>query len=270
MTGDGAYGNGMSEVALFENALRAAVPAKPDPMVGVALVPRLAATASAATFETATVEVKAHTNGRPAASPAPARRRRLALVARVAVAVALIPLVLAGLAVAGVHLPQPARDVFHSVGIDLPNQPSADSAQGTDGKRRGNDVSDAAKSGHGAKQGNSAAAHQHARDQHSKARGKAVGHGQGKGIGLNDGTPPGQAKEPAGQSNEPAGQSDTSSGQDKTPPGQSRTPPGQTKAPPGQDNSDAGGNSGEHAAQGVGQDSPLPPQANGNELGHDK
>jgi len=53
--------------------------------------------------------------------------------------------------------------------------------------------------------GKSAAAHQHAREQHAKAHGKALGHEKGKAIGLNGSTPPGQAKEkqtgPPAQSN---------------------------------------------------------------------
>jgi hypothetical protein len=120
------------------------------------------------------------------------------LVARVGIAVALIPLVLAGLAFAGVHVPAPARSAFDAVGITLPNQPSSDnegnsSQKGSDGK--GNDVSNSDKPEPGTKGGRSEAAHKHALEQHNKAQGKALGHEKGKAIGLNGSTPPGQAKE---------------------------------------------------------------------------
>ncbi|MGC1813885.1 MAG: hypothetical protein WA696_07080, partial [Solirubrobacterales bacterium] len=71
----------MKDVALFESALRAAVPTRPDPSLGRTLVPSLAAAARASTVPTET-----RTVGRP--------RSRRALVARAGIAVALIPLVL--------------------------------------------------------------------------------------------------------------------------------------------------------------------------------
>ena len=185
---NGAYEGEMNEVALFENALRAAVPTRPDPAVGSDLVRRLASVARSATLETETRATRHAPRTR-------VRRRRLALVARVAIGVALIPLALAGLAVAGVNLPEPARDAFDSVGVNLPNQASdqAESAtQKSAPATTGNDVSDSATSGPSATQGNSAAAHQHAREQRKKSNGKAVGHSRGKAIGLNEATPPGQ------------------------------------------------------------------------------
>ena len=115
MSGNGAYEGEMNHVALFESALRAAVITRPDPAIGTALVPRLAETARAATLE-------AEAHGARRAPTAP--RSRFALVARVGIAVALIPLVLAGLAFAGVTVPAPARSAFESVGITLPNQPA--------------------------------------------------------------------------------------------------------------------------------------------------
>src|SRR3954463_11406525 len=105
----------MNEIVLFENALRAAVPTRPDPRLGTALVPRVAEVARAATLD-----AEAHPARRRAAAP----RSRFALVARVGIAVALIPLVLTGLAFAGVTVPGPARSAFESVGITLPNQPA--------------------------------------------------------------------------------------------------------------------------------------------------
>jgi hypothetical protein len=189
MSGNGAYEDEMNQVALFENALRAAVPTRPDPRLGAALVPRLAATARAATLEA---------EARAPRSRKTAPRSRLALVARVGVAVALIPLVLAGLAFAGVTVPGPARDAFDSLGITLPNQPATHSQASKHSQSShadGAGSADATTTETTPNKGNSAAAHEHAREQHAKAKGKAKGHENGKAIGLNGSTPPGQAKE---------------------------------------------------------------------------
>src|SRR5215217_5269756 len=133
----------MNEVALFKNALRAAVPTQPDPVLGLDLVPRLAQVARGATIEAETRATR-----RPVAIGAgrPRAGSRLALVARAGIAVAMIPLVLAGLAFAGVTVPAPARDAFDSLGITLPNQPSEEGQQQSTPKSQqgGNDVSDAA------------------------------------------------------------------------------------------------------------------------------
>jgi hypothetical protein len=109
----------MNEVVLFEHALRAAVPTRPSPTLGTTLVPRLAEVARAST-----IEAETHATRRTTVPP----RSRFALVARVGIAVALIPLVLAGLAFAGVTVPGPARSAFESVGITLPNQPAKHAA----------------------------------------------------------------------------------------------------------------------------------------------
>jgi hypothetical protein len=199
VSGNAAYEGEMNEVALFQSALRVAVPTRPDPRVGFELVPRLAQVARAATIE---AETQASRRG----SALRTGRARRALVARVAIVVGLIPLVLAGLAFAGVTVPGPARDAFDSLGITLPNQPSehARSDEATPKSTQGgNDVSDAAKTKPKGQGGNSAAAHEHARAQHEKAKGKAKGHEQGKAIGLNDLTPPGQSGDtgPPAQSN---------------------------------------------------------------------
>jgi hypothetical protein len=185
VNGNGAYEGEMNEVALFQSALRVAVPTQPDARLGRDLVPRLAQAARGSM-------VQAETRA--------ARRRphsRLALVARVGIAVALIPLVLAGLAFAGVKVPEAARSAFDSVGITLPNQPSDENAAPASGSpttTTGNDVSSAAKSSsHRQRGGNSTAAHRHALNQRLKARGKAVGHSRGRAIGLNGSTPPGHS-----------------------------------------------------------------------------
>lgn len=231
MSSNGAYPDEMREAALFTDALRAAVPNRPSQELTATIVPRLAATARTATLE-------AETQPRRRGSTSPARRSRRVLIAKVAIAVALVPLLLAGLAVAGVTVPSPARDAFHSVGITLPNQPSGhggtpktapSKAQGTSGQEGGNDVSGAAQEKPKGTGGNSTAAHEHARNQHEKAQGKAKGHGQGKAVGLNGSTPPGQAKK------SPSGQPGAPPGQTRTPPGQAKkAPQGQRKIPPGQ------------------------------------
>ena len=234
----------MNEVALFENALRAAVPAQPDPRVGSELVRRLAATARAATLE-----VETHTTRRTAGVGR--RRSRLALVTRVAVAVALIPLALAGLAFAGVNLPEPAREAFDKVGVNLPNQASDDQPKATkQGTQGGNDVSDAAKSGPSSEQGNSGAAHQHAREQHKKAQGKAVGHSRGKAIGLNEATPPGHSG-------------------DTGPPAHSNSSQGSSGSAP-RGNSSSGNSSSSRSSGGGGASHPFPSQAHGQARGRSK
>jgi len=194
MNGDGAYEDEMKEIAMFESALRVAVPTRPDPGLGRDLVPRLAQAARHSTLQ---------------AEQSAARRRprsRTALVARVGIAVALIPLVLAGLAFAGVTVPGPARSAFDSVGITLPNQPAQKSASTQSGSSAqttttGNDVSSAAKSpAHRRRGGNSAAAHRHALEQHLKAHGRALGHDHGLATGLTGSSPPGHGSQTTGSS----------------------------------------------------------------------
>ena len=239
MTGNGAYEGEMNEVALFQSALRAAVPTQPDPGVGRDLVPRLAQVARASMLEP---------EGRAAHSRP---RSRFALVARVGIAVALIPLVLAGLAFAGVTVPGAARSAFDSVGITLPNQPSgqhraSSTGNSTNSTTTGNDVSSAAKSpSHRQKGGNSAAAHRHALEQHSKSHGKALGHSRGNAVGLNGSTPPGQTHTtgPPPQSN--AGGSSSSSGGSSNGAGQSDTHPVPAPGPPS--GHTPGGNANGHA-----------------------
>jgi hypothetical protein len=236
VTGNGAYEGEMNEVAMFESALRVAVPTQPDPRLGRDLVPRLAQAARASMV---------------AAETRPARRRprsRLALVARVGIAVALIPLVLAGLAFAGVTVPGPARSAFDSVGITLPNQPSDDQASSKAGSSEqstttGKDVSSAAHNpSHRQKGGNSAAAHRHALKQRLKARGKALGHSRGRAVGLTGSTPPGHSGTTGPPDHANAGGSSGSAGSSTTNP----TPP--THTAPGPPSGDIpGGNAGGHS-----------------------
>ncbi|HET8592315.1 MAG TPA: hypothetical protein VFL56_01510 [Solirubrobacterales bacterium] len=121
----------MNEVALFQSALRAAVPTQPDPLIGAELVPRLAEIARTASSAAGGPEHAV------SAAPAPRRSRRL-LVARVGIAAATIPLLLAGLAIAGVTVPDAARTAFETVGVELPNQPSDEGSEkgpGTTGEQ---------------------------------------------------------------------------------------------------------------------------------------
>jgi hypothetical protein len=227
VSGNGAYEDEMNEVALFENALRAAVPTRPDPQLGATLVPRLAEVA-----RTATIEAETHPTRRRIAPP----RSRFALVARVGIAVALIPLVLAGLAFAGVTVPAPARSAFESVGITLPNQP-AKHAKGTDSGQgpahhKGAAGSESTTTGT-TENGNSAAAHKHALEQHAKAKGKALGHDKGKAIGLNGSTPPGQAKD---KTKEPGPPSHSNAGGNSATHTTTHTTPEHTTPAPGNGN----------------------------------
>jgi hypothetical protein len=101
----------LEPVASFVRALGAAVPEAPDPAQARSLVPRVAAAAASAPERSG-----------PARARHPRRRNRLALGLRLATAAALVPVLAAGLAVAGVELPGPAQDAFERVGISLPNQ----------------------------------------------------------------------------------------------------------------------------------------------------
>jgi hypothetical protein len=239
MSGNGAYEGEMNEVVLFEHALRAAVPTRPSPTLGTTLVPRLAEVARAST-----IEAETHATRRTTVPP----RSRFALVARVGIAVALIPLVLAGLAFAGVTVPGPARSAFESVGITLPNQPAKHAAATHgQGATHGHGASGSATTTDTTSKRNSAAAHQHALEQHRKARGKALGHEKGKAIGLNGSTPPGQAKkEPNTHPSHP----NNSGGNSAT----HTTPQHTTPTTPGEDENNGDGNG----------------NANGNGNGHSK
>jgi hypothetical protein len=250
MNGNSAYPSEMQEALVFMDALRAAVPTEPDPRQRAALVPRLAATARASTLEAETRTMRLST----ATAPKRPRSRR-ALVARVAIAIALIPLLFAGLAVAGVTVPSPARSAFDAVGIKLPNQPSSKSERSTGepasqpatqgGSTQGGATQGAGETTGSSAQskGNSQAAHEHARSQHDKAKGKALGHERGKAVGLNETTPPGHT----GQTGPPAhsnaggngGGSSNDSSSSRAPKatpapkgvakGLTRTPPGRSK-----------------------------------------
>ncbi len=160
------------EVAAFMRALPEQVSEAPPEGLERTLVPRLA---EAARTSTALAET-------PAPSPIPERRprSRFALVARVAVAVALIPVLMAGLAVAGVKVPTPAQDAFEGVGVELPNQ----------GEKSDDDATPVTKPGDTDTPADDAGT--------DEGKGKKLGHAKSPAKG---GTPPGKkrghAKSPA-------------------------------------------------------------------------
>ncbi|MGZ5335230.1 MAG: hypothetical protein ACXWZ6_07280, partial [Solirubrobacterales bacterium] len=235
MSGNGAFEGEMwlgdrddERLGALAGTLRAALVEAPDPARSAELVPRLAAAARASLVT------------EPLARPSGARRRsRLALFARAAVAVALVPALFAGLAVAGVRLPDAAEAPFEAVGIELPNQGSEEpetsgrgggAAQPGEGAEDGGDAAGGGpakakrpgargsenaeeKRGHGQEVENPA--REVERTNGKRGRGRALGkngaapgqsnpnrggQGKGKAIGQTDAPPPGQAKKPAGTS----------------------------------------------------------------------
>jgi hypothetical protein len=247
--------NGESaEVAAFVTALRAAAPARPRPDLEGALVPRLAAEARSSTEEAARAQTTTI-----AVPRTPAWRRRLALVGRVAVAFVLAITATAGLAFAGVTIPEPARDAFDAVGIELPNQDegqesSSEGAAGTDegDATRPSATKDGSSSNDGGATGSESA------KQGGRDRGKDEKHKGGKHKGQNkepQGSPGGgngaQASPPGetgptetGPTGVPPGQGGVPPGQGGTPPGQAAPPPGQGGTPPGQGGEIPGSGSG--------------------------
>ncbi|MGZ5348035.1 MAG: hypothetical protein ACXWGV_10630 [Solirubrobacterales bacterium] len=237
MSGNGAFEGEMwlgdrddERLGALAGTLRAALVEAPDPARSAELVPLLAAAARASLV----TEPLARPSGAGAR-----RRSRLVLFARVAVAVALVPALFAGLAVAGVRLPDAAEAPFEAVGIELPNQGSEEpetSGRGGGGAPPGQgaeDGGDAAgggpakakrpgargsenaeeKRGHGQEVENPA--REVERTNGKRGRGRALGkngaapgqsnpnrggQGKGKAIGQTDAPPPGQAKKPAGTS----------------------------------------------------------------------
>jgi hypothetical protein len=214
LAGASIEGHGeFEEVAAFMRALPEQVPESPPEGLERTLVPRLA---EAARTSVALAET-------PAPSPIQERRplSRLALVARVAVAVALIPALMAGLAVAGVKVPAPARDAFEGVGVDLPNQKSDDDSTATE---PGNDTAEDAGTdeGQGKKLG-----HAKSPAKGGTPPGKKLGHAKSPAKG---GTPPGQANDQGNSGGNSGGgssraQSDSSHGKSSSAPGTTRTRP---------------------------------------------
>lgn len=225
MSGGDAYedemaflrGHDDTEPAAFAGALRAAL-VPPEAPNARRLVPMLAETARASAAEASTRRIRAP-------------RRRIAIAARIAFAVALLPVLSAGLAVAGVKLPEPAQSAFERVGIELPNQAdesaSEEAVPGGSGESSAGGAQDepagpgaggrenaAGKRGHGKDKGNPA--RQHGREVGAQGNGRGLGKrgvapgqsnpnrgggdggggGGGKAVGKTGATPPGRAGKP--------------------------------------------------------------------------
>jgi hypothetical protein len=235
----------LAEVAEFVRAARLQVVASPAP--DPALVARLAATAGSAARVGATS---------PTAAVGPRRRRglpsrpRLALAARAVSLIAAIPLLFAGLAIADVTLPEPARKAFEAVGVKLPNQPPENAQQAAPRDRAAPQSSDRGgpaatapeesapktdpgeaateKRGQGTTRSNPA--REGGRAEGEQGQGRALGK---RGLAPGQIQPPGQTRAP-GQAKQPAGRTKAQpppSKQPPSPPAQSAEPAHPPKAP---------------------------------------
>ena len=197
-----ADGGELDELATFMRALPAAVSGVPDATLSTALVPRLAEAARRSAAEK---------EARPATTAVIGARRpmpRRSLVARVAVAVALIPACMAGLAFAGVTVPEPARQAFEDVGVTLPNQPSDEGS--TPASESGGAEGGASETApNGKAKGKGKNGQPGANGRH---RGKALGHGKGKAKGNGNGGSQGNAGGNSGNAPGHTGASGSSQG----------------------------------------------------------
>jgi hypothetical protein len=197
------------QLGAYADALRATLLMEPDPARSAELIPRLAATARAS-LVTEPLARPRHTGAR--------RHTRLGLFARAGVAVALVPALFAGLAVAGVKLPDAVDAPFEAIGVDLPNQgsgaddassaPAVDDATKDSGAGGGAD-SPGTSDGTGKPDDPGAHGRENAREHGGKAHGPGgLGNGAGSsekpkgsqgdnGVGP-DGTPPGSTNPNAG------------------------------------------------------------------------
>jgi hypothetical protein len=111
MSGNGAFGEEMStDVKVFMGSARVALTEPLDPRLEADLV-HLVATEARTSAAASTREIPMH-------------RRRLP--ARIAVAAGSLVLATAGLAIAGVNLPDPVNSAFEKAGVNLPNQSGTD------------------------------------------------------------------------------------------------------------------------------------------------
>lgn len=241
MSGDGASGGEMetrrdSFYDDFARAARTALVSAPDPERTATLVPMLAETARASTIEAESAAVTAR----------PARRRGIRLAAQIAFAVALIPVLFAGLAVAGVKLPGPAQDAFESLGITLPNQDSDTGRTSDDGGSEAgapaNGGSDEAGGGSGAP-GDATPGVGKGRPEGAPSHGKGKPDGT-PGLGT-DGAPGQGGSVPGGGKDSAPGLNDD---------------PGPPAAPPGQGQGQSG-DRGQSGTKGAGDGAPSPPAA---------
>ena len=124
--------DGHDETVLFVRALPAAVPVLPDPAFEAEMIPALAGAARSASLEASRVATTTSRRLRPS------RRQRWRLrLAVLAAAVAVLPVLMAGLAYAGVDLPDAVDDAFESAGVDLPNQSQAEATCRAGGEGKG-------------------------------------------------------------------------------------------------------------------------------------
>ena len=229
---------GLAETVAFIRALPAVVPVAPDPALEDEMIPALAGAAHSAALE-ASREATSSLDAVRAA--APHWRLRLAVLGA---AVALLPVLTAGLAYAGVELPDPVDEAFDAVGVDLPNQSEVDTTPaGADGEGKGKaaggkddssskdaaGTADQAPAPGGGEGSGDDGGHGngHGKPEHAGPEATPPGHG---------GTPPGQGGVPPGNAGVPhGGGSGGSTGPPATPPGQGGTAaPGQGGTPPGQ------------------------------------
>jgi hypothetical protein len=237
-------GEGHDETAAFVRALPAAVGVLPDPALEAEIIPALAGAAHSATLDASRVATATFEAAHAAAPP----RWRLR-VAACAATVAALPVLMAGLAYAGVNLPDAVDEAFEAAGVDLPHQgdgdrPTAgakdeDSAKASDPKSDAagtEDTDDATAAGDGGEsqgsgklngnQGNAKGKPEHAGPEATPPGHGGTPSGQG-------GVPPGNAGVPTGGGSEGSTGPPPDAGPPVTPPGQGGTPPGQG-VPPGQ------------------------------------
>jgi hypothetical protein len=177
MSGNGAFEEEMStDVKAFMDSARVALTEPLDPRFEADLVRLVATEARTASAAAPTREIQAP------------RRRRFVLPVRIAVAAGSLVLAMAGLAVAGVNLPNPINSAFEKAGVNLPNQ---------SGTEQGAEPATPAVSQPGEGQGGGA---------NGKAKGKAKGHSKSH-------APHGKAKGQTGASN---GKSESAPGHTKT------------------------------------------------------
>jgi hypothetical protein len=225
------------ELAAFAQAVRSTLVERADAATATLLVPRLAEAARASVPTRPVAPTVARSRPRP----------RWGLRAKVAVAVASVPLMFAGLAVAGVNLPRPADSVFETVGIELPNQaaedePSAgsasdDSGSGEPGAKGPENAAE--KRGHG--KDKSSKARGLGKEKTNKARDRGRGaQGNGRALGKN-----GQAPGNANGHSTPKGSSGVSSNKGGNSPGNSQGQGQANKQPsPGSSGSSKGNGKG--------------------------
>jgi hypothetical protein len=185
MSGNGAFGEEMStDVKAFMDSARVALTEPLDPRLESDLVRLVAAEARTASAAAPTREI-------------PARRRgRFALPARIAVAAGSLVLATAGLAVAGVNLPNPVSSAFEKAGVNLPNQSGEDSGAAPDSNAPAAPQPGAAPGAKGESHGAGKAKGRHRGKRHHKPGAAAHGHDN---KGNHGASPNGKSESAPGQ-----------------------------------------------------------------------